>query len=92
MTISIMGDIPNVATELWQRGHKIVKYGQYSGHIDAIIYGGSGLARTNVTAENTAGGRDGVLMVNAEGKTVEELESILKMGVYTPLDLGGKFT
>jgi hypothetical protein len=89
MIVAIMGDMPNIATELWQRGYRVVQYGQYSGHIDAIVYGGEGLVRTNITVENVPGERAGVLMVNADGKDIEDIETILKMGGYTPLGLGG---
>lgn len=84
MIVAVTPGLKNLATQLRELGYEVVTYGQYNHPIDALVYSGESLATTNVTSANT-GNSFGVLMVNAQNKTIKQVDNSLKNRTYTPL-------
>ncbi|MDR1101594.1 MAG: YkuS family protein, partial [Clostridiales bacterium] len=79
MIVAVAGYITGAASELGKRGHTVVKYGKYSGYVDAILYRGEvSFHQINVLTNNLSANQNGVLMINAEGKTFDDIDKILK--------------
>lgn len=76
---------------LKKRGYEVVSAETYKYPIDAIVYEGSSFPISYITTSNMPGlnseerANYGVLMVNALGKSVEEIDFILKNRYYSPL-------
>ena len=83
MIVAVQKGLGNLSTQLRARGFDIVTYGEYNYPIDAVVYMGSENSPVMQTAPLTAGGS--VLMVNAMGKTPDQLAVILNRRLYTPL-------
>ena len=87
MTIAISPGLSGMAAQLRERGYNVVEYGRYSFPIDALVYLG-GAGDYNVFTDThlrSASRHFGILMVNAENKTVDEVDSALKRRLYSPL-------
>lgn len=70
-------------------GYTVVKLGQYNYPIDAMIYrgyspDGSYISMNNMPA-NDLGRNYGILMINADNKSIDEIDVILKTRIYSPL-------
>ena len=83
MTVAITNDLRNIGPALRRAGHNTVPYGAYIGAIDAVVYRGN-LLHTGMAMTNYADGC-GILMINAENKSVNEILNCLKNKTYSPL-------
>jgi len=91
MVIAIQTGLDNLKQELLKRGYKVVDFGNYDYPIDVIIYE-ENLSQISYISHNNmpalqagARGNYGVLVVNSQGKSVDEIEHILKTRSYSPL-------
>lgn len=84
MTVAVDPALKTIAAQLRELGYNVVTYGKYNYPIDALVYIGESLAAYKVTGSNTAGGV-GVLMINAQNKTIRQIDTALKNKTYTPL-------
>lgn len=93
MVIAIEQGLDDLSARLRQRGYTIVSYPEYGGVVDAFIYkeemtghidGYQGILQDSL--ENyTNPNPHGILMVNANNKSFEQIEEILKKRIYSPL-------
>ena len=76
---------------LQQRGYEVVDVENYHYPIDAIVYEGNSFQISYISHNNmpemSVGGRSnyGVFMINSLGKSVDEVEDMLKTRYYSPL-------
>lgn len=91
MVVAVEKGLPDIKNELANRGFEVVSLEDYNYPIDAIVYEGnafqiSHISRNNMP-ESTMSSRSsyGVFMINATGKSVEEIEDMLKHRCYSPL-------
>ena len=82
MVIAVTNGLGTLSERLRALGYDVVTYGAYKYPVDALVYSGEGLSELEVTS---AANRAGVLMINAQGKTVGEIDAMLKRRTYTPL-------
>ena len=83
MIIAVQKGMGDTGEQLRARGFDVVTYGEYNYPIDAVVYMGNKQSplMMNMTADN----QSSVLMVNATGKTPDDIEEILNRRLYTPL-------
>ncbi|MCK9479295.1 MAG: YkuS family protein [Firmicutes bacterium] len=84
MIVAVTPALRTVAEQLRERGYNVVTYGKYNHPIDALIYTGENLLSANIIA-SAAPGWHGVLMINAENKTISQIDYMLKNRVFSPL-------
>ncbi len=84
MTVAVSPMLTTIAEQLRELGYDVVCYGSYKYPIDALVYSGESLSEANVLSAGT-GGTYGVLMINAQNKTIKQIDNALKNRVYTPL-------
>lgn len=84
MIVAVAPALKKIAAGLRELGYDVVTYGKYNHPIDAFVYLGESLASSKVIS-SAATGSYGVLMVNAQNKTIKQIDSILKSRTYTPL-------
>lgn len=94
MVIAVENGLGDISRQLRERGYTIVSYPEYGGVVDAFIYKEDMIQSitqyqnsfTMGTLENhNSNGSYGVLIVNANNKSVEQIEEILKKRLYSPL-------
>jgi len=97
MIVAVQRGLENMKEMLREKGYDVVTLGEYNYPIDAIVYSGHGLDASYISNNNYPHmtshtiGHDrldrnyGVLMVNATNKSIEEIDSMLKTRVYSPL-------
>ena len=97
MVVAVQRGLGHIKDKLREMGYEIVTLGDYNYPIDAIVYTGSSVNTSFVTNSNMPAFTShtmpmdgssrsyGVLMVNAEGKTIAQIDQILKKRVYSPL-------
>ncbi len=97
MVIAIQKGLEHIKEMVRERGYETVTLGEYNYPIDAVLYNGHGIntsyiSNNNmpnaVTQETHYGGvvkNYGVLMVNVQNKTIDEIVTILKNRVYSNL-------
>ncbi len=91
MVIGVQKDLVSIKSELRVKGYTVVDVENYNYPIDAILYEGNTFQISHITANNMPelkmGIRNnyGVLMINTFGKTISEIEDILKMRSYSQL-------
>ena len=83
MTIAIQSGLENLAQALRGYGFDDVTYGEYRHPVDALVYSGAHMPLRS--AVNNSHEQHGVFMVNANGKSAEEVAAILNRRTYTPL-------
>lgn len=84
MIVAVSPSLPNIAEQLRDLGYDVVSYGSYKYPIDALVYSGESLVSMNVFSANS-GSLYGVLMINAQNKTIKQIDNALKNRIYTPL-------
>lgn len=88
MIVAVTDDLRKIAGELEKLGVYTVKYGEYTGYTDAIIYNGdldiNSIENSYMPIYNDIT-QKGVLLVNAKGKSIDEIYGILSSKTYTSL-------
>ncbi|NLB80987.1 MAG: hypothetical protein GX800_05125 [Clostridiaceae bacterium] len=84
MVVAVTSVLGAVAQQLRALGYNVVEYGKYNYPIDALVYLGEGLLSSRMLGCADSSGQ-GVLMVNAQNKTIAQIDYALKNRVYTPL-------
>jgi len=91
IVVAVQKGLNNIKRELKRRGYEVVDIETYNYPIDAIIYEGNSFQISYVSRNNMPemgiGKRVnyGVLMVNSLGKSIDEIEDMLKTRYYSPL-------
>jgi hypothetical protein len=97
LVIAVQKGLDHIKEMLRERGLDIVTLGEYNYPVDAILYTGYGISSAYVSNNNipnfnsadinrVGNSRNyGVLMVNIEGKTIDEIVSSLEKRVYSNL-------
>lgn len=84
MTVAITQGMQYIGERLRELGYNVVEYGKYKNRIDAVVYSGHYLAAAQMVSTNFSG-NNGVLMINATNKTIEQIDQYLKRKVYSGL-------
>jgi len=97
MVVAVQRGMEHIKELLRDKGYDVVTLGDYNYPIDAIVYTGQGLETSYISNNNfpnfishtmTHDITDrsyGVLMINVTNKSIEEIDSMLKKRVYSPL-------
>lgn len=91
MIVAVQKGLDNIKNALAVLGHEVVDVENYNYPIDAIIYEGNSFQISHVTRNNmpqmSSGIRAnyGVLMINSSGKSIAEIDDMLKTRYYSPL-------
>lgn len=91
MVVAVQSGLEDIKNQLEKRGFDVVSIENYNYPVDAIIYKGNSFNISCVSRNNmpefTMGKRAqyGVFMINSQGKTIDEIEEMLKNRCYTPL-------
>ena len=83
MIVAVQKGLDNMKASLRELGHDVVDYGDYKYPVDAIVYMGGDGGFTMST--DISGPAMGVFLINAKGKTPQEVDAMLKRRLYTPL-------
>lgn len=89
--VAVQRSLGDVKDGLRKKGFEVVDPENYGYPIDAIVYEGHTFPISHISPNNmpTMGqgerGNYGVLMINATGKSLEEIEGILRKRYYSPL-------
>lgn len=84
MIVAVSPTLGVIARQLRELGYNVVTYGKYNYPIDALVYVGESLKTAKVTGAASPGWH-GVLMVNAENKTIAQIDYMLKNRTFSPL-------
>ena len=91
IVVAVLSSMEHIKKELTERGYEVVDIEDYNYPIDAIIYEGSSFGISHISRNNmpepVMGLRAnyGVFMVNSSGKSIEEIDEMLKTRYYSPL-------
>lgn len=89
--IAVQSGLENIRSELQKRGYEVVDLESYNYPIDAMIYEGNSFQISHISRNNmpemSVGKRVnyGVFIINSLGKTVDEIEDMLKTRYYSPI-------
>lgn len=83
MTIAVQNGLENLANALRSYGFDVVDYENYPYPIDAFVYLEAGLLQSMSVCSSCES--YGVFMVNAHGKSADDIAAILNRRTYTPL-------
>ncbi len=81
--VAIEQGLEEIKQELENRGYEIVDY-KDKGHIDAIVYKNINDDIGNIN-NSTDGNIDGAILVNANNKTIDEIEYVIRTRKYEKL-------
>lgn len=91
MVVAVQKELNKLKKELSEKGFEVVDLEGYSYPIDAMVYEGNAfqvsyISRNNMP-ENSLSSRAnyGVFMINATGKSADEIEDMLRTRYYSPL-------
>lgn len=84
MIVAVSSALTTIAEQLRGLGYNVVTYGKYNYPIDAFVYTDENLLSANVMGAATPGWH-GVLMINAENKTINQIDYMLKNRIFSPL-------
>jgi hypothetical protein len=91
IVVAIQKGLDEIKRELSLRGYEVVDIESYNYPIDAMIYEGNSFQISHVSRNNMPemimGKRAnyGVFIINSLGKSVDEIEDMLKTRYYSPL-------
>lgn len=87
MVIAVAPGLEEIRDKLMELGYEVVILGEYNYPIDAVIYKGYTPDMSYISTNNTSFNSDsyGILMINAQNKTIEEINYVLKTRLYSPL-------
>ncbi|MCX7842494.1 MAG: YkuS family protein [Clostridia bacterium] len=89
--VAVQKTLPEIIEGLKAKGHEVVDIETYNYPIDAIVYEGNSFQISYVSRNNMPEmvngqrGSFGVLMINSLGKSVEEIDDILRLRCYSYL-------
>lgn len=88
MIIAVQSKFSNIAEQLKKRGYTVVDLYNYSKPIDAVVYEGDKFDFSVISDENasaTMGTKStyGVFIVCANGKSIDEIDYMLKTRCYS---------
>jgi len=89
--IGIQKGLDNIKKALERRGYEVVDVENYGYPVDAIIYEGNSFQVSHISRNNMPvmglGFRPnyGVLIINSQDKSVDQIEDMLKTRYYNPL-------
>lgn len=90
MVIAVQSNLFDIAEGLRQRGYTVVDLYTYSKPIDAVVFKGSRFDFSAITEENagpvmSTGSKSsyGVFILCANGKSIEEIDTMLKTRCYS---------
>jgi hypothetical protein len=89
--VAVQNGLDKIREGLKNKGYKVVNLEGYNYPIDALVYEGNSFQISHISSNNmpemTMGTRSsyGVFMVNAAGKSLDEVEAMLKTRKYSPL-------
>ncbi|MCX7922903.1 MAG: YkuS family protein [Clostridia bacterium] len=90
--VAVQRGLEAIKHELKHKGYEVVELETYNYPIDAIIYEGSlmqisHISSNNMPIEMRVDGRTnyGVFMINSTGKSIDQIERMLKTRCYSPL-------
>lgn len=89
--VAVQKELNNIKDALKNKGYEVVTLGEYNYPIDAMIYEGRSFQISYISSNNMpvmsvdSRSNYGVLMINATGKSIDEIERILKRRSYSPL-------
>ena len=82
MTISTVNCSDNLKNELENMGYELVDFNSNTGCVDAILYKGH---LSDAFGCSACSDSNGIFVINAEGKTSEEIDNILQKRLYSPI-------
>lgn len=91
IVVAVQSGLDTIKEGLKQRGYEVVDLESYNYPIDAMIYVGNAFQVSHISRNNmpeaTMGTRGGygVFMINATGKSLDQIEDMLKTRYYSPL-------
>lgn len=91
MVVAVQNSLHHIQEELKKRGFDVVDLETYNYPIDAIVYEGNSFQISHISRNNMpemcSGLRTnyGVFIVNSLGKSVDEIEDMLRTRYYSPL-------
>lgn len=91
MVVAVQSSLHNIQEELKKRGFDVVDMETYNYPIDAIVYEGNSFQISHISRNNmpemSSGLRTnyGVFIVNSLGKSIDEIEDMLRTRYYSPL-------
>lgn len=91
LVVAVQSSLQNIKEELKKRGFDVVDLETYNYPIDAIVYEGnsfqiSHISRNNMPEMNSGlRANYGVFIINSLGKSIDEIEDMLKSRYYSPL-------
>jgi len=91
LVVAVQSSLQNIKEELKKRGFDVVDLETYNYPIDAIVYEGNSFQISHISRNNmpemSSGLRTnyGVFIVNSLGKSIDEIEDMLKTRYYSPL-------
>lgn len=94
MVIAVEPGLENISGQLRERGYTIVSYPEYKGVVDALIYKKDMLnnineyqnsVMANVLENQNTDSYQGILVVNGNNKSADQIEKILRSRIYSPL-------
>lgn len=84
MTVAMQKGLEYMSDTLRRHGFDVVIYGEYSYPVDALVYLGESMPLTSSVGTANHEHR-GVFMINARGRSAEDIAQILMRRTYTPL-------
>ena len=84
MVVAITSGMENIENGLKSIGYDVVRYGEYSMPVDAVVYYGSHLSAGKISMSNFESDR-GILMINATNMSLYDIDNCLKNKTYSPL-------
>lgn len=92
MVIAVQKGLNAIGCALKDRGYEVVDAESYQYPIDAMVYEGNSfqisyISRNNMPVEMSTNSRAnyGIFIINASGKSIDQIEDMLKTRYYSPL-------
>lgn len=85
MIVAVENSIGYLKNALSDKGYNVVDFGEYRLPIDAIVYESVHLKPCSEHNFLNSGSRNGILMIYAKNKTIDEIDNILRTRTYSSL-------
>ena len=91
IVIGVQKGLDRIKSSLKKLGYEVVDIENYNYPIDAIIYEGNSFQISYVSGNNMPVADDGVrpnygvMIINSAGRSIDEIEDMLKRRYYSPL-------
>lgn len=91
MVVAVEKELTDLKDELVKRGFDVVDLEDYNYPIDAIVYEGNSYQISHISRNNmpiasmSTRSNYGVFIINALGKTADEIQDMLEHRSYSPL-------